>query len=84
MISSMLRNTQQEVSFSWGEQQQHAYKKIKGILASFMTMTMPNQGKPMMLCLTTTPYSISALLIQEVEEQEQLVYYLSRCLHGVN
>ena len=70
------------ISFEWGEQQQEAFDKIKRILTSPATMTMPLKDQPMMLYLTSTPHSIGALLVQEVEEQERPVYYLSRCLHG--
>ena len=70
------------VPFIWGESQQCAFEKIKQVLSSPITMTMPIKGQPMMLYLTSTLNSIGALLVQEVEGQERPVYYLSRCLHG--
>ena len=70
------------VSFVWDEQQQNAFEKIKQVLSSPMTMTMPVKGQLMMLYLTSTFNFIGALLVQKVEEKERHVYYLSRCLHG--
>lgn len=74
-------SSKKKIPFLWGEQQQQAFEKMKSILTSLKTMTMPIQREPMMLYLISTPYLISALLVQEVEGQEQPVYYLSKCLH---
>ena len=70
------------VSFQWGQSHEEAIQRIKRILTSPQTMTMPIKGLPMILYLTSTDKSIGALLAQEVDNQERLVYYLSRNLQG--
>ncbi|KAG5552009.1 hypothetical protein RHGRI_010181 [Rhododendron griersonianum] len=45
-------------------------------------MVAPVAGKPLILYLTSTPRSIGALLVQEVDGTERPVYYISRKVHG--
>ena len=66
------------VSFVWDEQQQNAFEKIKQVLSSPMTMTMPVKGQLMMLYLTSTFNFIGALLVQKVEGRNDMCTKLSR------
>ncbi|XP_028062982.1 uncharacterized protein LOC114266295 [Camellia sinensis] len=45
-------------------------------------MIAPQPGVPLMLYLTSTPKSIGALLVQDVEGTERPVYYISRKIRG--
>ena len=58
------------ILFKWGEQQQKAFDKIKKISTSPATMTMLIKDQLMILYLASTPHSIGALLVHEVEKQE--------------
>ncbi|KAH7834439.1 hypothetical protein Vadar_016023 [Vaccinium darrowii] len=72
----------QKVKFEWEEQHQLAFEKVKAILASPLTMVSPQKGKSLILYLTSTSRSIGALLAQEVDGIEKLVYYISRKIQG--
>ncbi|XP_028073328.1 uncharacterized protein LOC114275489 [Camellia sinensis] len=45
-------------------------------------MIAPQPGVPLMLYLTSTPKSIGALLVQDVDGGERPVYYISRRIRG--
>ena len=68
--------------FKWGQSHEEAIQKIKEILTSPQTMTMPVKGLPMILYLTSTDKSIGVLLAQDIDGVERPVYYLSRSLQG--
>ncbi|KAG5561250.1 hypothetical protein RHGRI_004321 [Rhododendron griersonianum] len=67
--------------FQWTATHQEAFEKIKIVLASPQTMVAPQAGKPLILYLTSTPRSIRALLVQEIDGLERLIYYISRKVH---
>ncbi|GFZ04508.1 hypothetical protein Acr_17g0000800 [Actinidia rufa] len=66
-----------DVKFTWQEEHQKAFEAVKTDLTSPLTMTPPQQGKPLLLYIT----SIEALLAQEVGVERQ-VYYISRVIQG--
>lgn len=70
------------VPFVWKDSHNKAFEKVKSVLASPTTITIPVKGIPLILYLTSTPRSIGALLAQETNGVERPVYYLSRIIKG--
>ncbi|XP_028053606.1 uncharacterized protein LOC114257970 [Camellia sinensis] len=68
--------------FAWNQEHQKAFERIKAALTSPQTMIAPQPGVPLMLYLTSTPKSIGALLVQDVDRVERPVYYISRKIRG--
>ncbi|XP_028089235.1 uncharacterized protein LOC114289665 [Camellia sinensis] len=55
---------------------------VKKTLTSPLTMIAPQPEKPLLLYLTSTPRSIGALLVQDIDGIEKPVYYISRKVNG--
>lgn len=71
-----------DAKFEWREEHQRAFNQVKAALTSPLTMTPPQQGKSLLLYITSTSRSIGALLAQEVDGVERPVYYISRVIQG--
>ncbi|XP_028070435.1 uncharacterized protein LOC114272919 [Camellia sinensis] len=71
-----------DAKFEWNKEHQKAFERIKAALTSPQTMIAPQPGMPLMLYLTSTPKSIGALLVQDVDGAERPVYYISRKIRG--
>ncbi|GMP93460.1 hypothetical protein CsSME_00043281 [Camellia sinensis var. sinensis] len=71
-----------DAKFEWNQEHQKAFERIKAALTSPQTMIAPQPGVPLMLYLTSTPKSIGALLVQDVDGVERPVYYISRKIRG--
>ncbi|XP_028055176.1 uncharacterized protein LOC114259368 [Camellia sinensis] len=72
-----------DAKFEWNQVHQKTFERIKAALTSPQTMIAPQPGVPLMLYLTSTPKSIGALLVQDVDGAERPVYYISRKIRGV-
>nr|AAL77160.1 Putative polyprotein [Oryza sativa Japonica Group]AAP53498.1 retrotransposon protein, putative, unclassified [Oryza sativa Japonica Group] len=66
--------------FTWGAEQQKALDNTKEYLSSAPVLILPQKGIPFRLYLSAGEKSIGSVLIQEVEEKERVVFYLSRRL----
>ncbi|XP_028108109.1 uncharacterized protein LOC114306980 [Camellia sinensis] len=71
-----------DAKFEWNQEHQKAFERIKAALTSPQTMIAPQPGVPLMLYLTSTPKSIGALLVQDIDGAERPVYYISRKIRG--
>ncbi|GMP49154.1 hypothetical protein CsSME_00016227 [Camellia sinensis var. sinensis] len=71
-----------DAKFEWNQEHQKAFERIKAALTSPQTMIAPQPGVPLMLYLTSTPKSIGALLVQDVDGVERPVYYISQKIRG--
>ncbi|GMP48863.1 hypothetical protein CsSME_00016061 [Camellia sinensis var. sinensis] len=71
-----------DAKFEWNQEHQKAFERIKAALTSPQTMIAPQPGVPLILYLTSTPKSIGALLVQDVDGVERPVYYISRKIRG--
>ncbi|XP_028113348.1 uncharacterized protein LOC114311403 [Camellia sinensis] len=59
-----------DAKFEWNQEHQKVFERIKAALISPQTMIAPQPGVPLMLYLTSTPKSIGALLVQDVDGAE--------------
>ncbi|XP_028101955.1 uncharacterized protein LOC114301227 [Camellia sinensis] len=57
--------------FEWLQEHQQAFDMVKKTLASSLTMMAPQPKKPLLLYLTSTPRSIGALLVQDIDGIEK-------------
>ncbi|KAK2371898.1 hypothetical protein QL285_073098 [Trifolium repens] len=68
--------------FTWTEQCEEAFGKLKEFLASPPVLARPQQGVPLLLYLAVSDNALSSALVQEVEGEERPVYFVSRTLRG--
>ena len=72
-----LKNDQE---FKWGDVQQKAFEEIKEYMKCPPVLVPPQQGKPFKLYMSANDQTIGSALMQEFEEKERVVFYLSRRL----
>ena len=65
--------------FEWLQEHQQTFDMVMKAL----TMIILQPNKPLLLYLTSTPRSIAALLVLDIDGIEKLVYYISRKVNGV-
>ena len=71
------------VPFKWDEKCQNANEKIKEYLLNLLVLSVPKEGKPLILYIVAQDSSLGALLAQANDDgKEQALYYLSRRLVG--
>ncbi|KAK2427613.1 hypothetical protein QL285_026181 [Trifolium repens] len=68
--------------FTWTEQCEEAFGKLKEFLASPTVLARPQQGVPLLLYLAVSDHALSSALVQEIEGEERPVYFVSRTLRG--
>jgi hypothetical protein len=72
-----LKNNQE---FKWGDVQQKAFEEIKEYMKSPHVLVPPQQSKPFKLYVSVDSQTIRLTLMQEFEEKEIVIFYLSRRL----
>ena len=77
---STLLKSKADQEFVWGKEQQLALDEIKNYLRNPRVLITPQQGKPFRLYLSINDMVIGSALIQEFEEKERVIFYLSRRL----
>ena len=75
-IFKLLRKNAQ---INWSEECQTAIEKIKQLLIKPLVLVSPVPGRPLILYLSTTQYSMGTILGQhdETSRKERAIYYLS-------
>jgi hypothetical protein len=68
--------------FSWTEQCEEVFQRLKKFQASPPILTRPRQGFPLFLYLAVSDNAMSSALVQEIEGEEKPVYFVSRTLRG--
>ncbi|XP_074337100.1 uncharacterized protein LOC141674277 [Apium graveolens] len=67
--------------FVWTPGCEEAFRRIKELLGNPPILSKPLDGESLILYLAVSEYSISAVLVREEDEQQLLVYYVSKKLH---
>nr|AAX94884.1 retrotransposon protein, putative, unclassified [Oryza sativa Japonica Group]AAX94911.1 retrotransposon protein, putative, unclassified [Oryza sativa Japonica Group]ABA92939.1 retrotransposon protein, putative, unclassified [Oryza sativa Japonica Group] len=75
-----LLRSKADQQFTWGAAQQKALDNIKEYLSSPPVLIPPQKGIRFRLYLSAGEKSIGSVLIQELDEKERVVFYLSRRL----
>ncbi|XP_028082845.1 uncharacterized protein LOC114284155 [Camellia sinensis] len=68
--------------FEWLQEHQQAFDMVKKALTSPFTMITPQLEKPLLLYLTSTSWSIGALLVLDINGIEKPIYYINRKVNG--
>jgi len=66
--------------FSWNDECEHVFQKLKNTLTSPPILHKPDTHKPLLIYITATNYTISATLVQEVDGTQHPVYFVSQTL----
>jgi hypothetical protein len=79
----VLRSTK---NFQWSETQKQAFQKLKDYLSNMTKLCPPEPRSPLLLYVSASNSAVSAVLVQEKEEEgklkEILVYFASEALSG--
>jgi hypothetical protein len=73
-------------TFQWGPEQQQAFDDLKKYLEDAAVMTKPSPKAELLLYITATDTTVSAVLVEERKEADALkqfpIYYVSEALSG--
>ena len=70
-------------AFHWDAQCEEAFSALKTYLSSPPVLVSPSEGEILTLYLAVLDFLTSAALVRERDRIQQLVYYYSRALRGV-
>ena len=70
-------------AFKWDTHCKEAFTTLKTYLSSPPVLVSPSEGELVTLYLAVSNFSTSAALVKERDKVQQLVYYCSRALRGV-
>ncbi|XP_061353647.1 uncharacterized protein LOC133298401 [Gastrolobium bilobum] len=71
-----------EVQYGWTSECEAAFEEIKKQLASPPVLSSPRKGEPLIMYLSVGDLAVSSILVQENEEGQQPIYFVSRLLQG--
>ena len=74
---SLVSVDKDEAKFTWGEEQQESFEKIKNYLSSPPVLKAPRRGIPFRLYVPAEDKIICAVLTQETKGKEYIITYLS-------
>lgn len=80
LLFSPLLKLKKDQEFKWGYEQQKAFDEIKEYMKAPPVLVPPQLGKPFKLYMAVDSKMIGSALMQEIEEKERAVFYLSRKL----
>jgi len=69
--------------FSWMDECETAFIKLKEYLAASPVLCKPVEGVPLRLYFTVTERAISSVLVQEQDQIQRPIYFVSKALQGV-
>lgn len=70
-------------TFQWTYECEDDFSRLKCLLSTPPVMTKPNLDAPLILYLAVTDVVVSSFLVQESEGQQNIIYFVSRALQGV-
>jgi len=68
--------------FVWTEECEAAFLKLKEYLAAPPVLCKPRTGVPLRLYFAVTEWAISVVLVQEQEQTQKPIYFVSKVLQG--
>ncbi|XP_061373826.1 uncharacterized protein LOC133316127 [Gastrolobium bilobum] len=71
-----------EVQYGWTSECEVAFQEIKKQLASPPVLSSPRDAEPLIIYLSVGDVVVSSVLVQENEEGQQPIYFVSRLLQG--
>jgi len=79
---SMVQLLRKEVKFSWDEKYEEIFQQLKDFLSLPTVIQKLRPNQPIIQYLSILDEAVSAVLVQEVEKEEGLVYFFSQTLHA--
>ncbi|XP_072083529.1 uncharacterized protein [Arachis hypogaea] len=71
-----------QTRFNWNKDCEASFQKLKTILSSPPILQKPNSGKPLLLYLSVTSNAVSSVLVTEVKDKQEPVYFVSKLLQN--
>jgi len=68
--------------FVWTEECEATFLKLKEYLAAPPVLCKPREGVPLRLYFVVTEWAISAVLVQEQDQTQKPIYFVSKVLQG--
>jgi len=68
--------------FIWTRECEEAFLKLKECLASSLVLCKPQLGTPLRLYFAVTERAISSVLVQEQDQVQKPIYFVSKVLQG--
>ena len=68
--------------FAWTDECEAAFLKMKEYLAMPPVLSKPQVGVPLRLYFAVTEWAISSVLVQEQNQVQKLIYFVSKALQG--
>jgi len=78
----MVQLLRKAAKFSWDEKCEEIFKWLKDFLSSLTVIQKARFDQPILVYLAVSEEAVSVALVQEVEGEEWLVYFVSRTLHA--
>jgi len=66
--------------FTWTDNCEQIFQKLKSTLTSPPILHKPDTRQPFLVYITATDHTVSAALVQEIEDTQHPVYFVSRML----
>ena len=70
-------------TFKWTDEFEMTFQQLKEYLGSLPLLIVHNTGEELIIYLSISPTTISAVLIREEDKFQKLVYYVSKVLMGL-
>jgi len=68
--------------FVWNEECEAAFLKLKDYLAAPLVLCKPQTSVPLQLYFAVTEWAISVVLVQEQDQTQKPIYFVSKVLQG--
>jgi hypothetical protein len=81
MAKPLTELIKKDVTFSWGERQQNAFARLKGVLCSDTVLAYPDFSKQFILTTDASKIAVAAILSQVQNDAERPISYGSRQLN---
>ncbi|XP_057449686.1 uncharacterized protein LOC130740961 [Lotus japonicus] len=69
-------------TFEWSSECEEAFTRLKEMLSAPPVMSNPVQGLPLHLYFSVSDHAISSVILQEVDGEQKIVYFVSHTLQG--
>jgi len=68
--------------FVWTEERETNFLRLKEFLATPSVLSKPRAGVPLCLYFAVTEWAINSVLVQEQDQVQKLIYFVSKALQG--
>src|ERR1044072_1851362 len=82
IVMPLVQLLKNNTKFEWSEDCERAFQELKSAFAAPPILRKPVFGVPLILYISVGHTSVGAVLVQEMEKQTQLVYFVSHTFQG--